>query len=141
MMQPIQIAVIPPLLFSVALGRSGNFHTGSGSIVNAGISIMAPAGQRRPRGYSSIRRTVSLLSILYPLWNKHSDRHAICIHGKVKLVSSSLLSGSCPDCSPWILLRVELLPRVDVPYSGRHTICIHGKVKLGVELPFVRLVS
>ena len=96
---------------------------------------MAPAGQRRPRGYSSIRRTVSLLSILHPLWNKHSDQQTICIHGKVKLVSSSPLFGSCPDCRPWIL------PSVDMPCSGRRTICIHGKVKLVSSSPFVRLMS
>ena len=26
-------------------------------------------------------------------------------------------------------------------YSDRHTICIHGKVNLGIEPPFVRLIS
>ena len=52
MTQPIQIAVILPLLFSVTLGWNDNLHTGSNSIGNDGIDIIAPVGRQRLRGYS-----------------------------------------------------------------------------------------
>lgn len=85
MTQPIQIAVILPLLFSVTFGWNNNFHTGSNSIGNDGIGIIAPVGQQRPRGYSLYQVNSFFAISSGTLCNKYSDRHTICIHGKVKL--------------------------------------------------------
>lgn len=75
--------VVIPLLFVVALGWNDNLHTSFGSKGNDGIGIIAPVGQQCPRG-DSINQVNSFFAISSgTLCDKYSDRHTICIHGKV----------------------------------------------------------
>ena len=96
MAQPIQIAVVQALLFSATFGWNHDLYPSGSDIGNDFVSIITPVSQQRPCGYS-----------LYQ-------------------VNSFFAIRSGTLCNQ---------------YSDRHTICIHGKVKLGVEPPFVRLMS
>ena len=96
MAQPIQIAVILPLFFSVPFGRNHNLYPGSERIGNDLICIIGPVSQQRPGGYA-----------LYQMYRFF----AICF------------GALCNQDSDW------------------HSICVHGKMNLGVEPPFVRLMS
>ena len=96
MPQPIQITVVISLLFTVTPSGNDNFHACAMGIGNDLIGVIPSVRQQYLSRYS-LNQVNSLFAIS---------------------------SGTLCD-----------------KYSDRHTICIHGKVNLGIEPPFVRLMS
>ena len=96
MAQSIQIPVIISLFFAVFLGWNHNFHARIMSISN------------------------DLIGIIPPIRQQYFSRYALDQVNSFFAISSGTLCDK---------------------YSDRHTICIHGKVNLGIEPPFVRLMS
>ena len=96
MPQSIQITVVIPLFFTISFGGNDNLHSCTSGIGKDLIGVISPVSQQAFCGYS-FNQVNSFLAIS---------------------------SGTLCD-----------------KYSDRHTICIHGKVNLGIEPPFVRLIS
>ena len=96
MTKPIQVTVILPLLLAISFSRNDDIHSSISGISNDLIGVIPTIGQQCFRRYS-INQVNSFFAIS---------------------------SGTLCD-----------------KYSDRHTICIHGKVNLGIEPPFVRLMS
>lgn len=96
MTKPIQVTVILPLLLAISLSWNDDIHSSISGISNDLIGVIPTIGQQCFRRYS-INQVNSFFAIS---------------------------SGTLCD-----------------KYSDRHTICIHGKVNLGIEPPFVRLMS
>ena len=85
MTKPIQITVIRPLLFAISLGRNDNIHPRVSSIGYDLVGVVPAISQRCLCGYS-VNQVNSFFAISSgTLCDKYSDRHTICIHGKVNL--------------------------------------------------------
>lgn len=85
MTEPIQITVILPFLFAISLGRNNNVHPNTSGISYDLVDIIPTISQQCFRRYSVNQgnRFFGINSGI--LCDKYSDRHAICIHGKVNL--------------------------------------------------------
>lgn len=83
MAQSIQIAVLISLFLAVSLGWNHNFHARTVSIGNDLIGIISPVRQQYFSRYA-LNQVNSFFAISSgTLCDKYSDRHTICIHGKV----------------------------------------------------------
>ena len=85
MAQPVQIAVILPLFFSVPFGRNHNLYPGSECIGNDLICIIGPVSQRCSGGYALYQMCRFFAICFGALCNQDSDCHAICVNGKMNL--------------------------------------------------------
>ena len=83
MAQPIQITVIIPLFFAVSFWRNHHFHSGGNRVGNDFIRIITAIRQQCFSRYP-LNQVNSFFAISSgTLRDKYSDRHTICIHGKV----------------------------------------------------------
>ena len=83
MAQPIQITVIITLFFAVSFWRNDHFHSGGNSVGNDFIRIITAIRQQGIGRYP-LDQMDSFFAISSGTFrDKYSDRHTICIHGKV----------------------------------------------------------
>ena len=83
MAKSIQITVVLPLPFAISLGRDNNVHPNTSSISYDLVGIISTISQQCFRRYA-INQVNSFFAISSgTLCDKYSDRHTICIHGKV----------------------------------------------------------
>ena len=83
MTEPIQITVILPLLFAISFGRNYNIHLDTSSIGYDLVRVVPPISQQCLCRYP-LDQVNSFFAISSgTLCDKYSDRHTICIHGKV----------------------------------------------------------
>ena len=83
MAKPIQIKVVLPLLFAISFCRNDDIHSGTSSISNNLVGVIPAISQQCFRRYA-INQVNSFFAISSgTLCDKYSDRHTICIHGKV----------------------------------------------------------
>lgn len=83
MAQAIQISVVFPLFFAISLRWNDDLHPGGHGVGNDFVRIITPISQQCFGGYSLDQMDSFFAISSGTLCNKYSDRHTICIHGKV----------------------------------------------------------
>ena len=79
----IQISVVFPLFFAISLRWNDDLHPGGYGVGNDFVRIITPISQQCFGGYSLDQMDSFFAISSGTLCNKYSDRHTICIHGKV----------------------------------------------------------
>ena len=83
MPKPIEVFIVFPVQFSVPFGRNHGLHARIQRIAKYGVAIISLV-RNQSRSVYSFNKLVSLCTIRCGTFcNKHSDRHAMRIHGQM----------------------------------------------------------